>query len=314
MFSKTAKHPSDRVLICALDGELPSRRRAAVDAHVRGCHQCRARVEALAAIGAETAEAARGESARWSRHEALRDRLRAEMVRRAPIRRSRWFRLRRAVAALELGPRLTPAAAALVLIVPTIWLTYSVISRNGSPRDVEAAALPDHALTPGAVGPVSLTTLCAGRSVDKPAIAPAVRETVLRGYRMERVDSREYELDYLVTPELGGVPDPRNLWPERYSAGVWNARVKDDLEDLLPKLICRGDLDLPTAQREIADNWIAAYRKHFRTDHPIRAHADRRDDDGGAPRAVGRVSLNVFAPFTIDPSSSPSRALTYRGH
>ena len=293
MFSTTHTHPSERVLIRAVDGELSSRRRAAVDAHVRVCARCRARAEALAAIDVEIIETVRDQPARWNGRDALRDRLRAEMARRAPSHQPRWFRLRLAPG-VSLGPRLALIAAALALIVQAIWLSHWVISRNAAPRGVEASALPDHALTPGAVGPVSLATLCAGRSVDRPPITQTVRDTVLRGYRMERVDAREYELDYLVTPELGGVPDPRNLWPERYSANVWNARVKDELEDLLPQLVCRGELDLPTAQREIADNWIAAYKRHFRTDHPIGMH---------------QIAL-----FTFDRTGGPSRALTYRGH
>ena len=61
---------------------------------------------------------------------------------------------------------------------------------------------------------------------------------------MEHVAPSEYELDYLITPELGGVGDARNLWPQRYDSDVWNARVKDDLERLLPRLVCDGAVDL----------------------------------------------------------------------
>ena len=58
------------------------------------------------------------------------------------------------------------------------------------------------------------------------------------------------------------------MWPQTYSA-VWNARVKDALEDRLRELVCAGDLDLPTAQMEISNDWIAAYKKYFHTDQPI---------------------------------------------
>ena len=50
---------------------------------------------------------------------------------------------------------------------------------------------------------------------------------------------------------------------------MWNARVKDQLEDLLPNLVCQGEIDLATAQHDIATDWIAAYKKYFRTSHPI---------------------------------------------
>ena len=76
------------------------------------------------------------------------------------------------------------------------------------------------------------------------------------------------------TPELGGTADPKNLWPERYASPVWSARVKDQLEDLLPTLVCQGRLDLGTAQRDIAVDWIVAYKKYFHTDRPQKAVAD----------------------------------------
>ena len=96
---------------------------------------------------------------------------------------------------------------------------------------------------------------------------------------MEGVPEQEYELDYLITPELGGTSDPHNLWPERYASGPWNARVKDDLERLLPQLVCQGSVDLTTAQRAIADNWIAAYKRYLRTDRPLARRAGAIDDD-----------------------------------
>jgi hypothetical protein len=34
-------------------------------------------------------------------------------------------------------------------------------------------------------------------------------------------------------------------------------------------MVCRGDVDLATAQRDIATDWIAAYRKYFHADRPV---------------------------------------------
>jgi hypothetical protein len=76
-------------------------------------------------------------------------------------------------------------------------------------------------------------------------------------------------VDYLITPALGGADDIHNLWPQSYKATVWNAEVKDALEDHLRNLVCGGELDLATAQREIATNWIEAYKKYFHTDRPL---------------------------------------------
>ena len=49
---------------------------------------------------------------------------------------------------------------------------------------------------------------------------------------------------------------------------VWNAHVKDELEDRLHELVCDGELDLSTAQHDISADWILAYKKYFHTDRP----------------------------------------------
>jgi hypothetical protein len=48
----------------------------------------------------------------------------------------------------------------------------------------------------------------------------------------------------------------------------WNSYVKDALERKLHKLACAGQLDLKTAQCEIASDWIEAYKKYVRASPP----------------------------------------------
>jgi hypothetical protein len=55
--------------------------------------------------------------------------------------------------------------------------------------------------------------------------------------------------------------------------------VKDELERLLPQLVCSHQLDLATAQREMATDWIAAYKKYFNTNVPLEAHRGPALDD-----------------------------------
>jgi len=78
-------------------------------------------------------------------------------------------------------------------------------------------------------------------------------------------------VDYLITPALGGADDIHNLWPQSYSSTVWNARVKDSLEDRLREMVCEGRLDLATAQHDLSADWISAYKKYFHTDRPVEA-------------------------------------------
>jgi hypothetical protein len=38
-------------------------------------------------------------------------------------------------------------------------------------------------------------------------------------------------------------------------------------------MVCGGQLDLSTAQRDISTDWIAAYKKYFHTDRPLALHS-----------------------------------------
>jgi hypothetical protein len=128
---------------------------------------------------------------------------------------------------------------------------------------------PDSQLTPGATVPVTRGEVCSSTTAMRVADIPvALKQRVFELYGLSRAQADGYELDYLITPELGGATDLRNLWPEPYQ-DVWNAHVKDQLEDRLHRMVCRGDVDLATAQHDIATDWIAAYHKYFHTQNPV---------------------------------------------
>jgi hypothetical protein len=82
------------------------------------------------------------------------------------------------------------------------------------------------------------------------------------GYRDQRLG--HYEEDHLIPLGLGGDPsDPRNLWPQpRTAPDGWGADRKDELELMLNRLVCAGHLPLRKAQRAIAADWIATYRRY----------------------------------------------------
>ena len=136
---------------------------------------------------------------------------------------------------------------------------------------------PDPRLTPGVTLLVSRPALCAQPNPNNKAVPAALQRKVFAEYGIAGAPSRAYEVDYLVTPALGGADDIHNLWPHSYSATIWNAQVKDALEDRLHEMVCTGSLELRDAQQEIAADWIAAYRKYFQTDQPLAEHARRRE-------------------------------------
>jgi hypothetical protein len=264
-------HPSDETLLRAVDGELSQRHRDALDVHLVACHGCQGRLRAIQASAADVSAAWReGAAAEEPPVEGMRARLRAGLEQRSSeLDRSWRFQIAWHTARV---PAAALAASVVVALVLGAVLVRSALVRRlstGSGAPIEAGALPIPALTPGATAKVTADDLCAGRGPMKEEIAPAVRKAVLRDYGMDGLPDSDYELDYLITPELGGSSDRRNLWPERYGARVWNARVKDQLELLLPSLVCGGTVDLSTAQRDIAVDWIAAYKKYFHTDRPV---------------------------------------------
>jgi hypothetical protein len=81
-------------------------------------------------------------------------------------------------------------------------------------------------------------------------------------YGLKRV-AYAYEVDHLVSIELGAQNAITNLWPEHYY-GTWGARIKDRLENTLHALVCSGHLALAAAQRQEAANWIKAYKRYVR--------------------------------------------------
>jgi hypothetical protein len=123
-----------------------------------------------------------------------------------------------------------------------------------------AADLPDPTLTPGTVMTTDAAAVCTpGYTKSVRHVSGKVRAQVYAEYGIVSHRSGEYEVDHLISLELGGSNDIKNLWPESYWTERWNARVKDKLEDRLHNLVCSGKLRLEEAQRAIARDWIAAY-------------------------------------------------------
>jgi len=127
--------------------------------------------------------------------------------------------------------------------------------------NVPAADLPRHGLTPGVAFAVSRTRVCTpGYASSVRDVSDAEKQAVYDRYGVTWVPY-QHEVDHLISLELGGSNAIRNLWPEPY-AGRWGARTKDVLENRLHELVCDGRLSLASAQRQEAQDWVAAYRRY----------------------------------------------------
>jgi len=271
---RKVRHLSDgELLLMADEGALPARHRSRALAHVAECPRCARRRAALAAAASEAGEACRERPIAMPPPEVARGRLRAAMeIRAARSRRPAW-----AVPGL--------AAAAVLLVAVLSWSGGDglVPARVPAPANTAGAPapanpvgvmsgllLPRPDLTPGSVRPVEMEDICGSVLAGGPVVASQVPRQVFEAYGVDYRRAGDYELDFLITPELGGASDASNLWPQPYRSVTWNAYVKDELERHLRRLVCQGAVDLATAQQELAGDWIAAYKRRFNTERPLR--------------------------------------------
>ena len=177
-----------------------------------------------------------------------------------------------------------------LLLLTTLALALPLRAQQPQPEPI----LPDPKLTPGDVFDVTAEDICVPGYTKKVRNVPqSLKEEVYREYGVTVHHRGDYEVDHAIPLELGGSNSKRNLWPQSYRTRPWNARVKDRLENRLHELVCSGQLDLATAQKAIASNWIAAYKKYV----------------GPEPRALGRPSEDERA----EAARAPPAAADHQG-
>ncbi len=71
-------------------------------------------------------------------------------------------------------------------------------------------------------------------------------------YGLTNVNREDYEVDHLISLELGGSNDIKNLWPEPLHDPAGNGAVdKDAIENQLHDMVCSGETTLADAQHAI---------------------------------------------------------------
>lgn len=288
-------HISNQELLLAADGELPKRRVRQVHAHLAACWSCRARMAEIETTIVDFARTHRQTlDPQLPPVAGPRSLLRAQLAELASKRRkssSRW--LPRFIFSTR-GAAIS--AAVLTAVVAGCLVSYHSMLQRGIANDasVETGAVPNRDLTPGATRHVAISEICSmpHEQVIADVSAP-LRQQVLQEYGIANARPDDFEIDYLIAPGLGGVENIRNLWPQPYGTSTWNASVKDALEERLHQLVCAHQLDLSTAQRDIATDWIAAYKKYFHTDRPLSLHSRvwPLAHFGGTPSGVAEFGL-----------------------
>ncbi len=265
-------HLPDEQLLLYIDGEISAPDAKLARTHLDACWKCRTRLQELENAIANFVHVHQSEcDAKLPPSAGPRALLKARLAQLSTTQErpsASWFAASHRVA--------WPLAIAAGVVLGIGLLLFRLgVQRYDSSHAAVIVSVPDSALTPGATVLESRQKVCAEANIKNRVVPVALQRKVLQEYGIAGAEPRAYEIDYLVTPALGGADDIHNLWPHSYSATVWNSEVKDALEDRLRELVCDGSLDLPEAQREIATNWIAAYKKYFQTDRPIPVHLQR---------------------------------------
>ena len=125
---------------------------------------------------------------------------------------------------------------------------------------VASGGLPDSACTPGAIFPdATKDKICqSGYATSVRNVPTSEKDAVYAEYGIASHSPGQYEVDHLVSLELGGSNDISNLWPELASPTP-GFHQKDQVENYLHDQVCSGAIPLATAQQEIATNWLSVY-------------------------------------------------------
>jgi len=163
-----------------------------------------------------------------------------------------------------------------VLFVLVIFLACSTTSAADAPTSspskigqrtktsgcVSSNALPDSACTPGAIFPdATKEQICqSGYSSQVRNVTDATKNDVYAEYGVTHHSAGQYEVDHLISLELGGSNDIANLWPEPADPRP-GFHEKDKVENYMHEQVCSGAISLQQAQFEIATDWMAIYQR-----------------------------------------------------
>lgn len=155
------------------------------------------------------------------------------------------------------SPTSTPASGA------TPSHTVPLLRRIRSSGCRVRGPLPDRGCSPGAIfADATLQMICTpGYSSRVRNVPESEKDAVYAEYGIPRSHyGRPYEVDHIVSLELGGSNDIANLWPEAASPTP-GFHQKDQVENYLHDQVCSGKIPLQQAQYEIATNWMQVYQQ-----------------------------------------------------
>lgn len=143
---------------------------------------------------------------------------------------------------------------------PTTQRHYGVQTKTSG--CVSKNYLPDPDCTPGAIiSTVTLAQLCQpGYATSVRNVPDSEKNQVYAEYGIATHTAGEYEVDHLISLELGGSNDIANLWPQPAEPKP-GFHEKDKVENYTHDQVCSHAWTLQEAQDRIASNWFDIYNQ-----------------------------------------------------
>lgn len=171
-----------------------------------------------------------------------------------------------AAAVTGCGSHSTPAAAPAPPKVPGQAtgpdLANVTLPDFTMPLVTGGVSMPDSKLTPGGVATTDTTRVCVlPDHLASTMIPPATQQQVFTEYNITNpVVQAKYDIDYLVPILLGGATTTANMWPAALKGTGFFEKIQ--LDHVLRDMVCRRELPLRAAQRDLEQNWYAAWLKY----------------------------------------------------
>lgn len=159
---------------------------------------------------------------------------------------------------MSISSVITPSSSSGGAVPPS---SGSIGTRSKTSGCVSQKALPDPACTPGAIlSDATRDKICVpGYSGVTRNVTEEEKNRVYAEYGIKKHSPGEYEVDHLISLELGGSNDIANLWPEPADPRP-GFHEKDKVENYLHSRVCDGATTLKDAQYQIAHDWMAVYQ------------------------------------------------------
>jgi hypothetical protein len=125
---------------------------------------------------------------------------------------------------------------------------------------------PDINITPGSIISTDIETICvSGYSSSVRNVSGKLKKAVYDSYNVLKSDrgGSTSKMDHLIPLMIGGSNNINNLWPHYFNTDSgYGVLKKNDLENTLHRLVCKGKIDIKYSQLCISANWINCYNKH----------------------------------------------------